>query len=103
MAENGEEKWMRGQRLSMPGAVTMATEDVLEIRMQKGPADCWVCGGNASGWALGIPVYEGLVLPNNWSKEWGGVPACPPCFIAQERLAEPMEKSEFRKLVNQVY
>jgi len=71
-------------------------------RIQEGAADCWACGGDANGWNLGIPVYEGMVLPNDWEGEWGGAPACRACFIAQGRLTAAMAQSDFREMVSQV-
>ena len=65
------------------------------IRMQALPADCWACGGDASGLEHGIPIYEDLILPNDWPGEWGGAPACRSCFDRQSELTEPTTVAEF--------
>jgi hypothetical protein len=72
------------------------TADALTIRMQSLPADCWVCGSpDATGLDCGIPIYEDLILPNDWQGEWGGAPACPQCFELQNRLTEPLTRKAF--------
>jgi hypothetical protein len=74
------------------------TAEVETIRMQAMPCDCWVCGSpEATGSNMGIPVYEDLILPNDWQGEWGGAPACPKCFEKQSRLTEPMPLADFQK------
>ncbi len=75
------------------------TADVLTISMQALPADCWACGSpEATGSNFGIPIYEDLVLHNDYEGEWGGAPACPRCFEIQNKLTEPMLRHEFIKL-----
>lgn len=59
-------------------------------------AECHVCcvpGQNLQG----IPIYEGVVLHNDYEGEWGGVPACKDCYQRQQLLTSPVELSEFRK------
>lgn len=57
-------------------------------------AECVVCGADSLN--TGIPMYEGDVLPNDWSGEWGGAPACRRCMIAQGRLVDPLPLEIFR-------
>lgn len=59
-------------------------------------AECAVCGADSH--RSGIPMYEDLVLPNDWSGEWGGRPACERCRIAQEEITEPVTLAEFRAI-----
>ena len=41
--------------------------------------ECYVCDGeDASG--FGIPIYEDLIVPDDYAGEWGGVPVCRRCF-----------------------
>jgi hypothetical protein len=68
------------------------------IRMQALPADCWVCGGDATGMHHGIPVYEDQILPNDWPGDWAGVPACEGCFEKQNRLTEPVALWRFKRM-----
>ena len=68
------------------------------IRLQQLPADCWVCGADATGYRLGIPVFEDFILPNDYEGEWGGVAACPSCFKKQEQLTAPVLVSKFKAI-----
>jgi hypothetical protein len=77
--------------------VMSITAERCVINMQALPADCWACGADASGMECGIPVYEDLILPNDWTGEWGGVPACHACFERQGKLTEPMTKAQWRR------
>lgn len=72
------------------------TSERMVLNMQSLPADCWACGENASGRQCGIPVYEDMILPNDWQGEWGGAPACRECFLLQSTLIEPMARAKFR-------
>lgn len=67
------------------------------VRLQAFPADCWACGADATGLNLGIPVYEDLILPNDYEGEFGGVPACRGCFDKQQEIVAPTELREFLK------
>lgn len=58
-------------------------------------AECVVCGNDSH--ASGIPMYEDFILPNDWSGEWGGQPACDRCRERQGKLTEPTTLYEFRK------
>jgi len=49
-----------------------------------------VCGGEATE---GIPVYEDLVLPDDWEGEWFGADACAACARLQHQLTEPIPVS----------
>ena len=56
---------------------------------------CVICDGPPSP-LHGVPVYEDLILPNDWPGEWGGMPACLKCFAIQALITEPLTVSEFR-------
>jgi len=60
-------------------------------------AECVVCG--APSHKSGIPMYEGMVLPNDWDGEWGGQPACDRCRQIQGAITVPMEMGAFRTLI----
>jgi hypothetical protein len=81
-----------------PQSIQITAERTV-ISMQALPADCWVCGEDATGRDCGIPVYEDMVLPNKWRGEWGGVPACRRCFERQSKLLQPMHQIEFLREV----
>ena len=49
---------------------------------------CHLCGRDCDG-RLGLPMYEDLVLPNDWPGEWAGFPVCRPCFDANDNPSEP--------------
>ena len=74
-------------------------DNVTVIDMGVPWADCCICGEPSL--QMGIPVFEDLVLPNDYEGEWGGRPACPECFAAQSKLVEPMEFHKFRRLVRE--
>ena len=59
--------------------------------------ECRICGDTS--YRSGIPMYEGMVLPNDWVGEWGGQPACERCRLAQEALTLPIELHEFRRRI----
>jgi hypothetical protein len=72
--------------------------EVTTVCMQQLPMICWACGRDATGTRKGIPVYEDMILPNDWEGEWGGVPACELCFALQSSLAHPIPLNEFKQL-----
>lgn len=63
--------------------------DVVVIDMQDRAADCVRCGLLANP-QLGIPVYEDVAVPNDWTGEWFGAPACDECFDWQGKLTHPV-------------
>jgi len=51
---------------------------------------CGVCDAPVFGLGgFGVPMWEGMVLPNDWPDEWGGFPACRPCYDWQQTLTKP--------------
>ncbi len=50
--------------------------------------DCVICGCDVQertfGPNYGIPMYEGIPVPKDWTKEWGGFTACKNCFDKYE-------------------
>lgn len=64
--------------------------------------ECWACGVHLVGPEHAIPIWEDLVLPNEWSGEWGGVPACLRCFEAQGVLSGPVQVRSFLAAVQSV-
>lgn len=69
---------------------------VLVIDMQAITEDCRVCG--SLSFKKGIPMYEDMVLHNDYAGEWFGQPACDQCFALQSLLTEPMSLDEFKKI-----
>ena len=59
--------------------------------------ECCVCGAEDAPGNLGVPVYEGDVLPNDWDGEWFGAPACRRCFDIQSALAHPLSIRAFQR------
>ncbi len=74
----------------------MLTENVadaelrLEIRFQVDCGPCQVCGEPAAE-NLAVPMWEGFVLPNDWTGEWCGFRACDSCYEKQGRLTAPAD------------
>lgn len=51
------------------------------------PATC-ICCGDVSR-RQGVPMYEDMVLPNDWPDEWAGYDACRRLYDWQGRLSKP--------------
>lgn len=67
---------------------------LIELYPHSTGATCWACGESAAD-RKGIPVYEDLILHNDYQGDWGGQPACDNCFAAQESLDKPMPLGRF--------
>lgn len=67
---------------------------VIVINMWEPCGDCVVCG--EVSFRSGIPMYEDMVLHNDYEGEWGGQPACDRCREFQGLLTEPMELERFQ-------
>lgn len=76
---------------------TITTDRCLTIDLDYIVAECVICGDVSD--RMGIPVYEDLVLPNDWPGEHGGAPACERCMKLQWTLTKPMTFFQFRKRV----
>jgi len=63
--------------------------------MNESHADCFVCGESTYN-THGIPVYEDIILPNDWEGEWFGQTACLECFKAQNKLTRPVLQRNLR-------
>lgn len=64
------------------------TEGILNISMQWLTIECYVCEciwHQAQGGSYGIPIWNGMIVANDWPGEWGGVPVCKPCYERHER------------------
>lgn len=73
----------------------MTAPAVLVVELWPPVVNCRVCGvcvGTYQG--FGIPMWEGDVLPNDWPGDWGGFPACLPCYSAQQQITKPTTVSE---------
>lgn len=58
--------------------------EMVVINMQEPWTECTVCGADTlEGW--GLPIWNGLIVANDWPGEWGGVPACESCWERHER------------------
>jgi hypothetical protein len=69
----------------------MSTEAINVILMEPffpHMAECCICGCDVVlrtfGPNYGIAMYEGIPVPNEWTYEWGGFPACKACFDKHE-------------------
>jgi hypothetical protein len=43
-------------------------------------SECCICSEKVYNCKKGIPMYEGIPVPHDWDKEWGGFDACDKCF-----------------------
>lgn len=75
-------------------------DDVLIINMNEHPVECFVCGESAPS-TLGIPIYEDIILHNDWDGEWFGQSACQRCFNLQNELNKPMGLDQFRRQLDE--
>lgn len=66
------------------------------IQLDLYEAVCAVCAvSTVPHW--GIPVWEGLVLPNAWPHDWIGADACAACWTRQQALTQPVPLARFRR------
>jgi hypothetical protein len=72
------------------------TPPVVVIELWPIVENCCICG--EPSYKSGIPMYEDLVLPNDWQGEWGGKPACELCRRLQGELTEPVRDDEFLRM-----
>lgn len=63
--------------------------EMLIINLNKHYVDCYVCSKPTIP-KYGIPMYEDIVLPNDWDGEWFGQTVCRRCFSIQEQLKKPV-------------
>jgi len=45
---------------------------------------CCICDALVVGGDKGIPMYESIPVPPDWTGEWGGFCACEDCFQKYE-------------------
>lgn len=69
---------------------------MLVVDFQSHTAPCIMCDRETPK-RLGIPMWNGMVLPNDWAGDWVGFTACPRCFYEQHQLTRPMEVCDFMK------
>lgn len=73
--------------------------DITLVNLSPMWAECWLCGVEVmmSSGGQGVPVYEDLLLHNDYQGAWGGSTACKRCFDFQGRLTAPMPRHEARR------
>lgn len=59
---------------------------------------CCVCGLEVI-MDFGLPCYEGDIVPNDWTGEWGGFCACQQCYEAFRDIKEPLSLVEAKKMI----
>lgn len=69
---------------NLPHVLRFPEGDVEVINLSARWTDCTVCGEETPA-AWGLPVWNGLIVANDWPGEWGGVPACEACWEQHER------------------
>ncbi len=47
-------------------------------------SSCIICDTELQDCVKGIPMYEGIPVPVDWSGEWGGFDACDTCYDKYE-------------------
>ncbi len=54
--------------------------DIQVIDLWPRESECAICQIPLVGCTLGIAMYEGCVVSDDWSGPWGGFDCCPKCF-----------------------
>jgi hypothetical protein len=49
------------------------------INLSPHESECILCGTLLFDCKLGLPMYEGEVVPDDWPGEWAGFDVCAPC------------------------
>jgi hypothetical protein len=70
---------------------------VLVIDLSQEVGTCAICGDETDGRG-GVPMYEDLVLPDDWQGEWGGFDACEACRDVQRLLTAPAPAAVVRRV-----
>jgi hypothetical protein len=60
--------------------LTTETPAITVIELWPHESECAVCGCVLIGGNLGIAMYEGCVVNDDWKGDWGGFDCCPRCF-----------------------
>lgn len=71
---------------------------VFVVNLWPPESERWGCGTRLVAPCYGVPVYEDLILPNDFEGEWGGFDACARCFWLQGRMTEPVSLREFKAM-----
>jgi hypothetical protein len=69
--------------------ITIDKPKIFIINLNEHHSECSICGDLTTP-KCGIPMYEDMVLPDDWSGEWFGQPACRRCFELQNKLTQPV-------------
>lgn len=72
---------------------------ILVIKLYPRETECIVCEAPLSDCLQGVPIYEDLLLHNDYDGDWGGFDACPRCFAFQNALTEPMPLDQVRERI----
>jgi hypothetical protein len=77
---------------------------ILLLELWPAQTNCVICGTDC-GLEFGLAIYEDLIVPNNYTGEWGGAPACRPCFeqaaaLQKDRPRVFISFSEVKKEAN---
>lgn len=67
-----------------PTAFSTNRPNVEIINLSQHWCDCHICGAPTIV-AWGVPVWNGMIVANDWPGEWGGVSVCHSCFTRHER------------------
>lgn len=74
------------------------------INLNPHDVKCHLCDA-ACEYRQGVPIYEGMIVPDDYQGEWGGVPTCQRCYylvrgLQAEHPGKLIPFSEVRKLVD---
>jgi hypothetical protein len=85
------------------GVSLAAVADVVVINLTPHGIDCHVCDEEDNA-GHGIPIYEDVIVPDDYTGEWGGVPVCLRCYyvvrgIQSENPGKCVSINTVRRLV----
>lgn len=76
----------------------MPTVDFTVIRLDPRESNCIICNVYIRDCHKGVPMYEGMILHNDYEGEWAGFDACDECYLLQCSLTAPVSRTQFLKM-----
>lgn len=73
------------------------SEPILVINLWPIESDCFGCGVRLFNARHGVPVFEDLILPSDWTGEWFGSDACATCYARQQEIIAPVSVAKWRE------
>lgn len=78
-SDNIREKCKNGSSTEEASKAMSAPIQIIDLWPRE--SECVLCGEHLWGCKLGLPMYEGEVVPDDWPGEWAGFDVCAPCYV----------------------